>query len=320
MNEQSLSKKHLVYLLLLLIPLSYLISKSFIKEINSDFFNEHGYLNTEKVELLIKDVRKGVFPESLKSSPDLYDYLIDELVDADFDLTNNDEQADHLILSSKLLLELTIAANSYKNFSHIISDNEKKALLYELNDYLLKMSSKANLSTINDQVAANLLIFTAIDSAQSSSLNDRKLQEIYSKNLNHQAGYNHVAAAIIVVMWLDRESSTFSQDVHYVVELKQSVRSAGDLIRLMNHDDDQVVLKTAKLIKKIVPDNAIHALRYSLIHSKDENVKLAVLDAITEYGIEARPYVNQLKSYLRLSKSDQVKQKIQTVLKQVSGL
>lgn len=320
MNEQGLSKKSIVYLLLLIIPLGYFIGKTFIKEINNDFFNEQGYLNTETVELLIKDVRKGVFPESLKSSPDLYDYLIDELVDADFYLVNNGEHADHLVLSSELLLELTIAASSYKNLSNIISDNEKKILLYELNEYLLKMSSKADLSTTNDQIAANLLIFTAIDSAQSPSFNDTRLQEIYSSNLNHQAGYNRVAAAIIVVMWLDRGAPTFSQDVHYVVELKQSVRSAGDLIRLMNHDDDQVVLKTAKLIKKIVPDNAIHALRYSLIHSKDDDVKLAVLDAITEYGIEARPYINQLKSYLRLSKSDQVKQKIQIVLKQVSGL
>jgi hypothetical protein len=81
-----------------------------------------------------------------------------------------------------------------------------------------------------------------------------------------------------------------------------------------------VVLKTAQLIKKITPDNAIHALKYHLIHSKNESVQLAVLDAIAEYGIETRPYASQLRAFLHVSKSDQVKQKIIIVLKQINGL
>ena len=321
MKKQVFNKKPIAYLILFLVSLSYFIGQSFVKEISSDFFNENNYLNDEVVNLVIKDIRKGVFPEYLKLSPDLFEYLVDELVNADLELVSNEDQSEHLILTSELLLELTIASNRFKNLTAVRSNTGQNIHLYELNEYLLKISNEAaGLSEVDDQIAANLLMFSAIDSPQHPSFTDSKLQEIYSASLKRQVRFNQLPAAIIIVMWLDRDSVTFNENIDYMIELKQSVTSAGDLIRLMNHSEDQVVLKTTQLIKNIVPDNAIHALRYHLIHSNNVDIQLAVLDAIAEYGIEARSYVNQLKAFLRVSKSDQVKQKIQIVLKQVNGL
>jgi hypothetical protein len=314
------NKKNVAYLLLLLI-LGYGISLVFLKNINSDFFNEQDYLNNQTVESVIKDIQKGIYPATLKSSPDLFEYLVEEITTTDLELPIEEDRSQHLVLVSRLLLELTVASKRYKNLESIRSNQGRNKRLYELTEYLVKIVLKNDgLSKSADQIAANLLVTSVIDFPEHASMTDAKLMQVYSDSRKTPLRFNQLSAAIIIVLWLDRTSTSFDENINYIVELKKSVVTSGDLIRLMNHADDQVVLKTAQLIKKITPDNAIHALKYHLIHSKNESVQLAVLDAIAEYGIETRPYASQLRAFLHVSKSDQVKQKIIIVLKQINGL
>ncbi|PVZ66761.1 hypothetical protein [Pelagibaculum spongiae] len=318
-----MAKKSIVLLLGLLLAVAVLVLTLIYmqrQQLPEAWLNDEKYLRHDQVALLIQRLRSGEYRDDSLLTPLKIEVLVSQLF-TEIDRAVQDKMLkEHLFLASQLLRETQLAAFKYRKLSSLKLSPEsldKFILNYKL---WIKLSVKeGGLTELQRQMMLDFLMPLSLLS-EDVVLSDQNLQKIYKALEKQKLENSKMRAEVLKVLWLARQSPGFSRSQDYIYDLSDILETQGDLIRSINHHDTTVVILSLGLIKRLQPKNAIHGLRYHLIHSTNEQIKIAVLEAIGEYGVVARPYSSQLKSVLRLSKSDQIKNKIKAVLKQINGL
>ncbi|OIQ46889.1 MAG: hypothetical protein BM565_09390 [Gammaproteobacteria bacterium MedPE] len=292
----------------------------FTTPISRSLLDSDGYLRPQKIETLISAIKNGKYPPELTDSPDIARYLMDTLYDANFNQMIPPQLAQHLTLSSDLLLQLTIASKNYAEFSTILSSKIDRYDSHQQAANFVKLfSTGQKLSFLEDSIAANLLLFAVLDNSEIKLLSDESLSQIYVNAKKVKAPFGSLSSAILMSQWLNRSTVNFNRNIKKINVVMPLLNTSTDLVRLLNHRDQDVILGSINLIEKMTPKHAIPALRYTLLNSSDENVQIATLAAMAEYGTALRPHAKYLKGLLRRSSSQSVKKKVQTVLQTING-
>lgn len=287
------------------------------------WLTEDGYLSSDKVREVTLALRAGERPKDMLQSSVVADELIDVVLLGVEPSANVDElgpNEKNQLLAAKLLAEIQVASLLHINLSsYSASDEAMNDLQAGLIPLVNRIQKDQKVTAFKADVLAELLLPVALGT-QDERLSKKNIIKIYQILSKQKSPHGNLHAALLHLLWLKSQGGDISKSLDNIYVLEKIISSQGDLIRSLNYHQRNIVLGSLKLIKELVPKNAIHALKYHLISNKNEKIQLAALEAIALYGVAARPYNQQLKSLLYLTKSDNLKNKIQAVLKKINGL
>lgn len=332
------SKKVVFSLLGIIVAIVIGLSMAFMpKKIDATFFDESGKLSVNVLSAVSADLEAGRINLLLVNSPDLIAYIFSEV--ETITINGSDEE----VLDSEYLIELlmffddvnlaSFEKNNYPEFEYLLSTSEDNSAIKDLASLWVKHSQTASsLTKLEEQSIATAILYLTIRTDDYSPVSQESLLDYYRSARAQNSEFRILESSLLQSLWLNefKEIIEMGDDVQSVADKKhklvstyrqinQALNTSGDLIRLLNHKNRDVVIGSAALIRTMAPKNALHALRYHIVRSQDEEVKLILLDALAAYGNSARVYESQLKQLMRMSKSDAVKKKIQLVLKNMNG-
>lgn len=327
-----LVNKYSVALIVILFAIAVSYKLFFSDNINSKFFNDSGKLDGEIVEDIKVDLRLQQKNKLLVTSPGMYEYLNKQLLN--IGVQGSDEEVSDIsyaisISDFNLDLDLGLYGNDFypKLNEQYSSNNYNEFSLTWINH----SRTVESLTELEERIVGNAILHLVVRGVKSELISIDKISKQYSLEKNKKSRFRYLEFSLLQSLWLLNHKDTLINysdfDNSYTsnilvsdfLKIKENFKTSGDLIRLLNNNDPNIVISSAKLIKNIIPDNALHALRYHLIRSKSDRVKLVLLDAFSVYGNKARAYDSQLKQLMRLTDSDDVKKKIQLVLQKING-
>lgn len=332
------SKKVAFSLLGIIVTIVISLSMAFMpKKIDVSFFDESGKLNVSVLSAVSADLEAGRINPLLVNSPDLIAYIFSEV--ETITINGSDEE----VLDSEYLIELlmffndvnlaSFEKNNYPEFEYLLSTSEDNSAIKDLASLWVKHSQTASsLTKLEEQSIATAILYLTIRTDGYSPVSQELLLDYYHSAKAQNSEFRIFESSLLQSLWLsefkkiiemDDDVQSVADKKHKLIstyrQINNTLNTSGDLIRLLNHENRDVVFGSAVLIRIMAPKNALHALRYHIVRSQDEEVKLILLDALAAYGNSARVYESQLKQLMRMSKSDAVKKKIQSVLKNMNG-
>lgn len=311
---------------------------SFLKSGIDTTLLDGNQFDVSKIIDINKDLASGKENVALANSPDLPDFLFNQYKDINIEGTledsssQNEKEFDYLVKTSQFLLELELGvydSNYYpainQFFKSSSADYSKASLLW-----LNQGHSSEALSQVEESILANSVQHLTIKNIQDPLIEYDHIVSLYKKEKKKRSAFRMFEFSLLKSIWLKahRETLTSTQNGSISIDnkliqdfkkIRSNLNTTGDLIRLLNTQDTTLLITSAKVIRDVVPDNALHALRYHIVRNSNSKVRIALLDAFSVYGNKARVYETQLKQIMRLTDDEAVKQKVQLVLKQING-
>lgn len=315
--------RFLMYFYILMGTLVLSACNPFSAALHKDWDKSDDGLSPQKIEQVITQLKDKKISYLISESPGLGDWLLHRLQEAD--INGQEEDKDKRFNEARLSLALQ-KMSTWQDPPGLYRDAYVKkgwpSKLQALCTTWVNHAKLANwtLTPVEDELLAQVLLATNLTKEpQPRCMSATELSKTYRHIAHKPVASQQLQAAILQLLWLDIAAQLTPENTHLLPAIAQTLYSSGDVIRLVGNQDKQVAIASVRLIAELVPSNAIHALRFHLIQSADDDLKIEILKAMQHYGVETRTYHAQLRQLLPLTQSVAVRQAITDVLNKTNG-
>lgn len=203
---------------------------------------------------------------------------------------------------------------------------DSSPLTQPLRTYLLSNKGNQSKTLEKEKVLASAVMFLALNQEQAELVEHEQTKPLvwsdwYQDEEARRSPHRVLEKALLHALWIEQ-----SMSIEYVknpeqvfINIKGLLDMQSDVVRLLKHENEQVVLVAAYLINELVIKNAVTSLRFQLTQKRSEDVLFALLDALSVYGEQAEEFEPQLRSMQRITDNSNLRQKIQQTINRLHG-